>query len=218
MTNYIRRFRWLVGAIALGVALLIGLPETAQAAGNVSTTAATVTAPAEAPAAQDGVYYTVRRGDTLSSIARRYGSSVAQIAQSNRIGNTNRIYVGQRLYIPGGSYDGGSGSDYPVDYAHYTVKRGDTLSEIASRYNTTVSAIRRTNGLGSTIIRVGQRLSVPSGYQQPDSVYGFRYTVRRGDTLSAIADRYGVPVRTLASVNGIGNANRIYVGQRLYIP
>ncbi len=217
MTNLIRRFRWLVGALVLGVALLIGLPNTAQASSNVSATAATVAAPTEAPTLS-GTYYTVRHGDNLTRIARRYGTTVHAIVRANHLRDANQIYVGQKLYIPGGSTGSDYQSDYPVDYSHYTVRRGDTLSQIAQRYNTTVSAVQRANGLSSSRIRVGQRLSIPSGYVHPPSVYGFRYTVRSGDTLSEIADRYGVPVRTLISVNGLDSANRIYVGQRLYIP
>jgi peptidoglycan-N-acetylglucosamine deacetylase len=179
----------------------------------------TFAAPAESAStapAHSGVYYTVQRGDTLYSVARRYGTTVTAIANANGIANINHIRVGQRLYIPG--YSTG-GTSWPVDSTHYVVRSGDSLSVLARRFNTTVTAIARANGISNTShIYVGQKLIVPTGYAYPPSVYGFYYTVKAGDTLSSIAKWYGVSLHTLASVNHISNVSRIYVGQRLYIP
>jgi LysM repeat protein len=158
----------------------------------------------------------VQHGDTLYSIARRYGTTAAAIANANGIANINYIRVGQRLYIPG--YSTG-GTSWPVDSSYYVVKAGDSLSVLARRFNTTVQAIARANGISNTShIRVGQKLILPTGYAYPPSVYGFYYTVKAGDTLSEIAKWYGVSLHALASVNHISNVSHIYVGQRLYIP
>ncbi len=168
-------------------------------------------------AAYSGSYYIVRAGDTLSNIAQRFGTTTTAIANANGISNTNYIYVGQRLYIPASS--AGGTTSWPVDSSYYIVKAGDSLSILARRFNTTVQAIAQTNGISNTsYIYVGQRLVMPTGYAYPPSVYGFYYTVRAGDTLGQIAKWYGVSIYTLASVNGISNMSRIYVGQRLYIP
>jgi LysM repeat protein len=98
-----------------------------------------------------GSSYTVRAGDTLSSIARRFNTTVRAIMTANNLTST-RIYVGQVLVIPN--------NEQPV---RYQVQRGDTLSAIARRYGTTVQAIMTANGLTSTVIRVGQVLIIPTG-------------------------------------------------------
>ncbi len=122
-----------------------------------------VTTPAHAaqPLA-DGVTYTVRAGDTLSAIAARYGVSQAALAQANGITNPNRIYVGQRLIIPGASGSTSSGSTPSATFeGYYIVQPGDTLSKIAARYGTTVQALMSLNGLSNPDrIWVGQRLRI----------------------------------------------------------
>lgn len=163
-------------------------------------------------------YYVVQPGDTLSSIARRYGTTVTALVQANHLANPNHIYVGQRLVIVAAN-TGGPTTSWPVNSTHYVVKTGDSLSKIARHFNTTVQAIAAANGLKDTsYVYIGQRLVVPRGSAYPPSVYGFHYTVKHGDTLSSIAQWYGINLHTLASVNGISNLSRIYVGQRLYIP
>jgi LysM repeat protein len=194
--------------------LMAGLLAAMMLAGVavVPAMAAPEAAPSAAPA-HAGSYYTVQRGDTLTSIARRYGTSVHAIASANGIANPSHIYVGQRLWISGGHVSP------PVHTRTYIVQRTDNLSSIARRFNTTVQAIMHANGLTNpNHIFVGQRLYVPTGAWSPPSVYGFYYTVRSGDNLTRIAQRYGVSVHTLARVNNIHNISRIYVGQRLYIP
>lgn len=150
--------------------------------------------------------YIVQRGDTLSVLARRYGVTVQALMAYNNLASTN-IVVGQRLLIPGQSTP-----TYPITYV---VQRGDTLSKIAQRYDTTVAALIQVNNLHTETIYVGQRLtiSVASDPNQP-LIY---YTVQRGDTLSAIARRYNVAVAAVRAANGLTN-DTIYVGQRLLIP
>ncbi len=111
----------------------------------------------------DGVTYTVRAGDTLSAVAARYGVSQAALAQANGITNPNRIYVGQRLVIPGatGTTQPGSSGSAPAFQGYYIVQPGDTLSKIAVRYGVTVQALMSLNGLpNADRIWVGQRLRI----------------------------------------------------------
>lgn len=138
--------------------------------------AATTPAPAApaAPAPAATTSYTVVRGDSLSRIAARYGTTVAALATANRIANPSLIRIGQVLTVPSkGSAPTAPAAPVPAPApavappststtASYTVARGDTLSGIAARYGTTVAAIQSANGLGrSTLIRIGQVLAVP---------------------------------------------------------
>ncbi len=103
----------------------------------------------------------------------------------------------------------------------YTIRSGDTLSGIAARYRTTVSALAAANGIRNpNLIRAGATLRIPGASSPAPSGGGGggTYTVRSGDTLGAIAARYRTSVSTLASLNGIRNVNLIHVGQRLRLP
>jgi putative chitinase len=105
----------------------------------------------------------------------------------------------------------------------YQIRSGDTLSGIASRYHTSVAALLRANPQihNPNLIYAGQKLNVPGSsdsFQPPPSGGGARYTVKSGDTLSAIGARYGVPYMDIARANGISNPNFIRVGQQLIIP
>ncbi|MFP2899495.1 LysM peptidoglycan-binding domain-containing protein [Corallococcus sp. 4LFB] len=100
----------------------------------------------------------------------------------------------------------------------YSVRSGDTLSGLAQRFNTSVGSLQKTNHIANAnLIRVGQRLTVPDGFQAAPSKAG-SYTVRSGDTLSGIAGRHGTTAAALAKANHIANPNKIYVGQKLTIP
>lgn len=213
ITLHLRSTQRIALIVAITLGLLVGLvPSVALAAPTVAAVGKQVTS-----VNRSGTYYIVQPGDNLSRIARRFGTTVHAIVQANGIVNPNYVYVGQRLYIPSGG--GGGYTPYPVDSRIYIVQAGDSLSKIARRFNTTVQAIAMANGITNTsYVFIGQRLIVPIGYAYPPSVYGFYYTVRAGDTLSQIAKRYGVNMYTLASINGISNLSRVYIGQRLFIP
>jgi lipoprotein-anchoring transpeptidase ErfK/SrfK len=108
--------------------------------------------------------HVVQRGETLYSIARRYGVSVQTIASANGIRNANRIYTGQRLRIPGGGGSSGSSSSGSSSGGIHVVRRGENLSIIARRYGTSVQAIARANGIRNpSRIYTGQRLRIPGG-------------------------------------------------------
>ena len=174
---------------------------------------------ASIPAASSGstsgrhVIHTVRSGDTLDAIARRYGVTVASLRMTNRL-EGNNIRAGQRLRIPS---DAAKESDTVI----YTVKSGDTLSTVAERYNVSVTKLKRANRLTSNMLRVGDRLEIPSSDRVERNVKPAPETrvhvVRSGDTLSEIGERYGVSVSKLRSANGL-RGNNLRIGQRLVIP
>ncbi|WP_062464509.1 lytic transglycosylase domain-containing protein [Demequina soli] len=188
--------------------------------------------------------YTVKAGDTLSEIAHRHGTTVARIARDNHLANASLIFPGQRLTLGGNGAGAGTGgtsssashasgtSTQARASATYTVKAGDTLSEIAQHHGTTVATLARANHLANaSLIRVGQRLTIPGAKPAASPAGGAsgsttasstasrgHYTVKAGDTLSEIAQRHGTTVATIARENRLANASTIYVGQRLLIP
>ena len=102
----------------------------------------------------------------------------------------------------------------PDYYITYKIKRGDTLSEIAKKYDTTVSTLASINNIKDVDkIYAGNTLKIPTN----NSSY-IEYTIKKGDTLSEIAEYYGTTVKKLQSINGIKNANKIYAGDTIKIP
>jgi LysM repeat protein len=154
--------------------------------------------------------YIVARGDTLKSLANRFGTSVDTLLALNKsITNVNLIYEGQRLVVPSGR---GVPEPPPPPTTpngqFYYAQSGDTLRKIAARFNTSVDAILRLNPqiTNPNLIYVGQAISIPAGVST--------YAVQRGDTLRIIANRYGTSVDGLLTLNpSIKNPNLIYVGQ-----
>lgn len=179
-------------------------------------------------------YYTVQSGDTLSGIALKFSTTSSKLAQLNSISNPNLIYVGQRLLVNQSSNSNSSSSgqssstttNTETSSASYTVKSGDTLSGIASQYNTTVNQIVSLNQLSNpNLIYVGQVLKLKNSQTTNSSSSSSStaattvgtYTVKAGDTLSAIASRYSTSSSALASLNSLSNPNLIYVGQVLKV-
>ncbi len=147
------------------------------------------------------IEYTVRPGDSLWLIAQRYGTTIDDIRRLNGL-TGDILRIGQVLKIPA--------PDSP--YTEYTVRSGDSLWTIAQRYGTTVDDIRRLNGLTSDVLRIGQVLKIPA----PDSPYT-EYTVRSGDSLWTIAQRYGTTVDDIRRLNGL-TSDVLRIGQVLKIP
>lgn len=178
------------------------------------------------PAWATGEVHVVQPGESLSQIAVRYGVTMGALADANGIGNTNYIYTGQQLMIPDGSsdvsysYSAGSGS-------YVTVGRGDSLSVIASVHGMSINELMQLNGLTNpNHIWVGQQLlvqGVSGSAAVTDASYapvlsdGTIHVVQRGDTLSRIAQRYGLSLQQIMTINGISNPNHVYVGQRLLV-
>lgn len=159
---------------------------------------------------------TVTRGQTLSNIAFRYGTTVNRLVQMNQIANPNLIYVGQMLRIPTTE---NAIQNLNPDTSHvYIVKAGDTLNQIANVYGVTVESIVIENNIENpNLIFVGERLIIEDIRYDIHETNHSIYTVRYGDTLSQIALRYGVSVEQIARLNQISNINLIYVGEKLRI-
>lgn len=162
---------------------------------------------------EDTHNYTVKSGDTLSAIASHYGMTVNALVTLNGIQNANLIYPGQTLRVA----DSGQGSNVSqkatttTTTGSYTVRYGDTLSAIASRYGTSTITLASINGISNpNWIYPGQTIKLSGGSSTR------AYTVRSGDTLSGIAIRLGTSWTALKAKNGLANANLIYPGQTLY--
>jgi len=156
------------------------------------------------PVAADG-RYVVERGDTLSTIARRHKMNIAELRSLNGMNSRQSlIRVGQELEVVGGGQR----------VAFHVVRRGESLSSIASAYGSSTRSLRELNSIaaGNDIIQVGQRLRVHDRKQAPAHV------VRRGDTLMKIALNYGVGLTDLLVHNQLRSTSTIYPGQRIAIP
>jgi len=165
------------------------------------------------PVVTGEVTYTVSYGDTLTSIAKRYNTTVLAIMNRNGLGNPNTIFVGQQLIIPVG-YE--PSQTPPTTTIQYTVKQGETLSSIARRYRTTVEDILSQNPSISDPhhVSAGTVLTITVGTAPPLRTH----KVRWGETIYTIAKRYRVSVEALVRANGLSDPNHIHVGQVLIIP
>ena len=171
--------------------------------------------------------YTVQSGDTLSGIANKFGTNYESLANLNNISNPNRIYVGQVLKLSANSNTASSAHQATTNATpagSYSVKAGDSLSAIAARYGMSYETLARLNNISDpNRIYVGQTLNLgTSGYTShhyaaSSSSNGGSYTIQAGDTLSAIAARYGMSYETLARLNNISDPNRIVAGQRIVL-
>ena len=154
------------------------------------------------------VNYVVKEGDTLSSIAVKYGTTYESIAKLNGISNPNLIYPGQVLKIEASKKD--ASNDEAI---YYTVKDGDSLSLIAAKYGVSYQTLASINGISNpNLIYPGQVLLI-----RGDNKSKIYYTVRPGDTLSSIAATHGLSYQSIAKLNGISNPNLIYPGEVLRI-
>jgi membrane-bound lytic murein transglycosylase D len=184
--------------------------------------------------------YQVRRGDTLSRIARDYGVTVTAIQSANHMGRRTLIREKQVLRIPTSASQRYGGLPAPVDGGEvltYRVRRGDTLYGIARRYGTTPAAIAAASDISvHDLLQIGQHLRVVRGVTssaEARRVVGGRssyvasagsggrnpliHTVRRGDTLWQLAKRYDTSVTNLCAWNRISPRSVIHPGKRLTV-
>ena len=174
-------------------------------------------------ASENTIVYTVKKGDTLSQIALNYGTSVSDIVALNPIiKNPNLIYPGQQFTIITNTNSSESSSSKKITYI---VKRGDTLSAIAYRYNTTVNRLVSLNNIKNpNLIYPNQILIIKSTETVNNSMEGqnscgkILYRIKYGDTLSRLALTYNSSVSEIAMLNNISNPNLIYAGNWIRIP
>ena len=179
--------------------------------------AGSVCAQSSAPPLRTAVHI-VQRGETMFSIAQRYGLTVDAVTHANGIPDPRQIYIGQRLEIPGGELEIAAKETTP-----YVVQAGDTLTAIARRHRTTWPILVQVNRLLSPdALYVGQIIQIPAATSPPmGETEGGNYAVhvvRPGDTLFRVALQYSVSPWTLAAESRVANPALIYPGQELVVP
>lgn len=147
-------------------------------------------------------YYTVKSGDTLYSIAKKYGITVDKLKDLNNL-NSNMISVNQKLLVNDQKKDQTTNT--------YVVEKGDNLYSIAKKYSTTVSKIKEINNLKSDTLSIGQELIIPSSFDVKTHI------VKSGDTLYSIARKYNTTVDAIKVANNL-TSNVLSIGKELIIP
>ena len=207
-------------------------------AASVSTSIPTSLRPAQPAAPAE---YTIARGDTISSIAGRYGLDTYAVLKLNNLQPNTVIYPGQKIKLTGSAAAPAAKPAAPAAATAstggsvYTVKSGDTLGAIAARHGVKLSEVLSWNGLNmSSTIYPGQKIKIGSGQsaapapaanpapapaQAPaPAASSGSYTVKSGDTLSAIAAKHGVKLSDILSANKLTMSSMIYPGNKLVIP
>ena len=166
------------------------------------------------------VNHRVRAGESLSTIAHRYRTSVNSIARANNIHRHNFIVAGQRLKIPQGrSYQPPAQTIVPEKPpANHKVRSGNSLWNIAKRYGTTTKDIQELNKLNSTTLHIGQILHIPGHIEEgPPSEELKTYQVKHGDSPFKISQKFKMPLEQFLRINRLTPRSKIYPGQKLYI-
>lgn len=148
--------------------------------------------------------YIVQKGDSLYSIANKLGTTVSELKKENNL-TSNTLQIGQILRIP-------TKEIYEGEENVYIVQKGDTLYSVAMANNTTVDELKKANNLTSNILSTGQLLKIPSALL-PESTY----TVKKGDSLYSIANKYNTTVEELKRINNL-TSNTLSIGQVLKLP
>ncbi len=165
--------------------------------------------PYTSPSGQLDNTYTVKEGDSIYSIANQFGISTEAILDVNNL-SSNNLTIGQVLIIP-------RIDEMVTTTTPYTVQKGDSLYEIAKKFDTTVQAIVTSNDLTSNELSIGQILQIPnsgsSGMPTNDQIY----TVQKGDSLYKIAQKFGVTVNDIIRANNLTTSD-LQIGTQLLIP
>ena len=148
--------------------------------------------------------YIVQKGDSLYSIANKLGTTVSELKKENNL-TSNTLQIGQILRIP-------TKEIYEGEENVYIVQKGDTLYSVAMANNTTVDELKKANNLTSNILSTGQLLKIPSALL-PESTY----TVKKGDSLYSIANKYNTTAEELKRINNL-TSNTLSIGQVLKLP
>ena len=151
------------------------------------------------------MYYTVQKGDSLYSIAKKFNTTVDALKDANNLTNNN-LAIGQILIIP---------SKEVENNGNYIVVAGDTLYKIANKFNTTVDAIKALNNLSNNTLSIGQSLKIPTQENANDNYQ--TYTVVKGDNLYSIAKKFNTTQDAIMKLNNL-SSNLLSIGQILKIP
>lgn len=149
-------------------------------------------------------YYTVKSGDSLWSISKKFGITVDELKNANNL-SSNLLSVGQNLIIPG--------KEAQATSDEYVVKKGDTLYSIARKYNTSVDNLKSINNITTDSLAIGQIIKLPS----TSSTASDTYIVKKGDSLYSIARTYNTSVDKLKEINNL-TSNALAIGQVLKLP
>ncbi|MEN8214081.1 MAG: LysM peptidoglycan-binding domain-containing protein, partial [Pseudomonadota bacterium] len=172
------------------------------------------------------ITHKVKKGETLSSIGRKYGVSVSSIKSSNKL-KSNTVRIGQKLRIKTSRKPTAKkGPAAKKRTTSYTVKSGDTLSGIARKFGTSSARIKQDNKLKSDHVRIGQKLKISGGKSSVKKSSAKKaakkptrksrsYRVKSGDTLYGIALKHEVSVSAIQKKNGLGNSTSLKIGQTL---
>ena len=179
--------------------------------------------PAYVPPREYYAYHRVRRGETLSHLAGRYGSSVRAIMEANNLRRANYVRVGQRLKIPARGKSrtyvlarqaAEADSSKPL---RHQVKRGESLWLLARAYNTNIREIMRLNNMTSTRLHVGQVLVVRQGMDETMLDGTRSYRVKKGDSPYQIATVHNMELERFLRINRLTPRSKIYPGQTLLV-
>ncbi|WP_063344519.1 N-acetylmuramoyl-L-alanine amidase [Vibrio jasicida] len=161
--------------------------------------------------------HTVKRGESLSVIAQKYGTSTKAIMSANKL-KSSGLAVGQKLKIPGAGAVSVSIPNKPntveTETITHMVKSGEFLGKIASHYKVKIADIRRENNLKSDTVWVGQKLKITVAVKDKPIR---KHKVARGEYLGKIASKYGVSVSSIRKANNL-RSDELAVGQVLIIP
>jgi LysM repeat protein len=170
--------------------------------------------------------YTVQPGDTLYGIAARFNTTINVLAQLNNIVNPNLIYPGQVLKVPTATTPTPTpATPVPTQPGKHVVQPGENLFRISLKYNVTLDALARANGIYNTsLIYPGQVLIIPGSGTTPQPTpvpttnQPLTHVVQFGENLFRISLKYNVTLDALMRANGIINPNLVFAGQVLIIP
>ena len=151
--------------------------------------------------------YTVKKGDSLYSIATKYNTTVDELKRINNL-TSNTLSIGQVLKLPS---DKVSDVEKEENTISYTVQKGDSLYSIARKYSTTIDKIKDLNNLTTNLLSIGQVLLIPT-----DTNLETTYTVQKGDSLYSIAKKYDTTVDRLKQLNNL-SSNLLSIGQILIV-
>jgi membrane-bound lytic murein transglycosylase D len=162
------------------------------------------------------VEYSVVSGDTLSHLALKFNSKVSVIKRANQL-SSNRLKIGQTLFIPREDQLNIYPSKSRYTIVQYRIKPGDTLSEIAKTYATSVQELRRQNNLANNLIRAGDIIDVRTMARASGKadLRKMSYKVRQGDSLYLIAKRFSLSVADITKWNSLNPKRYLQPGQLL---